>query len=77
VGVVAVIAADLAIANSASGLAGTSPSIQKKKSARIAVERADAPLVATPESSRLAFPILDRCNRQIRGDLRLPKSDRL
>jgi hypothetical protein len=60
VGVVAVIAADLAIANSASALAGTWPSIQIRTNALIAAAREDAPSVVTPESSRLEFQILDR-----------------
>jgi hypothetical protein len=60
VGVVAVTAADLATANGASALAGTSPSIQTKKSVRIAVELADAPPVATPELSRLELLMIDR-----------------
>jgi hypothetical protein len=59
VSVGAVIAADLATANGASALAGTSPSIQIKKSARIARELADAPPVATPELSRLAWLMID------------------
>jgi hypothetical protein len=59
--VVAVIAADLATVNSASALAGTWPSIQIKKSVRIVAGLADAPPVATPESSRLDFLLLDLC----------------
>jgi hypothetical protein len=58
--VVAVIVAALATVNSASAPAGTWPSIQTRTNARIAAERADAPPVATPESSRLDFLILDR-----------------
>jgi hypothetical protein len=60
VGVVAVIVAEAATANSASARAGTSPSIQTRTNARIAPEREDAPPVATPELSRLEFQILDR-----------------
>jgi hypothetical protein len=55
-----VIVAERATANNASAPARTWPSIQTKKSARIAEERADAPRVATPKSSRLEFLILDR-----------------
>jgi hypothetical protein len=60
VGAVAVIVAEQATANNASALAGTWPSIQIKKSVRIAAVLADAPLVATPESSRLELPMIDR-----------------
>jgi hypothetical protein len=51
----------VAIVSSASALAGTSHLIQIRTSARIAVVRADALLVATPKSSHLAFLILDHC----------------
>ena len=66
-GVVAVIVADPATANSASALAGTSPSIQTRTNARIAAGLADAPPVATPESSRLELLILDRCGGRCRA----------
>ena len=58
-GVVAGIAAEVAIANSASALAGTSPSIQTRRNAQIAAEPEDAPLVVTPELSRLDWLMIN------------------
>jgi hypothetical protein len=58
--VVAGIAAEVAIANSASAPVGTSPSIQTRPNARIAAGLADAPPVATPELSRLESLMIDR-----------------
>jgi hypothetical protein len=58
--VVAVIVAEVATVNSASALAGTSPSIQNRTNARIAAERAGAPPVATPGSLRLDWLMIDR-----------------
>src|SRR5258708_1126421 len=60
VGVVAVIAPERATASGASALAGTSPSIQTRTNARIAVGLAYGPPVATPESSRLDWLMIDR-----------------
>jgi hypothetical protein len=71
VGVVAGIAAEVAIANSASALAGTSPSIQTRRNAQIAAEPADAPPVVTPESSRLESLMIDCWVK--RGGVRCPK----
>src|ERR1035438_5962206 len=58
--------------------AGTSPSIQTRTNARIAAELEDAPSVATLESSRLDFLILDRrngrCGRYPLAEMRSPSA---
>ena len=59
-GIVAGIAAEVAIANSASALAGTSPSIRTRRNARIVAALEDAPPVATLELSRLESLMIDR-----------------
>lgn len=66
-GVVVVIAAEVATVNAASALAGTSLSIQTRRNAQIAAGRDDAPPVATLESSRLDFLIRERSEPLVSG----------